>query len=198
MAVSVDICNDALNHLGAEYITSLAEESKTARVCSHQYPLARDFMLRTYVWNFALTRQLLTYSQLVGDVYMYNLPADCIRINKLLSGGAFASPRYKVEGRQLFTNAETVTLSYISKSVSEGLYDVAFNKAVAARLAADMCFNITQSNSLQGSLYALADNIAKDARSTDSMESTPDDFTFAYFDDSRRLGHEIYSDAYEL
>ena len=191
---AIDICNDALNHLGAEYINSLTEESKIARVCRTQYPLTRDFMLRTYVWNFALKREQLTPNgdtPVWGNAFEFNLPADCVRVNKVMKE-SFVAARYKTEGRQLLSAQESLYLSYVSNTVSEGLYDIAFSKAVAARLAADICFNITQSNSLQGALYSLADQIAKDARSTDSMENTPDDYTFDYFDDSRRLGHEVY------
>lgn len=194
---SIDICNDALNHLGAEYINSLSEESKIARVCKKQYPLTRDFMLRTYVWNFALKREQLTPNgdtPVWGSAYEFNLPADCVRVNKVMTD-AMSAARYKTEGRNLLSASNLIYLSYVSNTISEGLYDIAFSKAVAARLAADICFNITQSNNLQGALYALADSIAKDARSTDSMENTPDDYTFGYFDDSRRLGHEIYPDS---
>ena len=196
MTISISICNDALNHLGAEYITSLSEESKTARVCAHQYPIARDTTLRSYVWNFALKRALITptgNTPVWGEAIPFNIPADCVRINKVLVEGNPA--KFKVEGRHVYCVADTIMLSYVSSTASEGLYDVAFNKAVSARLAADMCFNITQSNNLQKDLYALSEQFAKDARSSDSMENTPEDFTFSYFDDSRRVGHEIYPES---
>ena len=200
MAVAVNICNDALNHLGAEYINSLEEETKIARVCKHQYPIARDYMLRTYTWNFALKRDELTPNgdTLVwGEAYEFNMPADCIRLNKVMKSPS-SPARYKVEGRSILSASDVLYISYISNTTPEAYYDVAFNKAVAARLAADICFNITQSNNLQQGLYGLADQIAKDARSTDSMENTPDDYTFDYFDDSRRAGHEIYPIANEF
>ena len=41
MASVVDICNSALNMLGASTITALTEDSKAARVCNQRY----DFIL---------------------------------------------------------------------------------------------------------------------------------------------------------
>jgi hypothetical protein len=42
MASIVDICNGALNQLGATTILSLTEDSKNARLCNARYTQVRD------------------------------------------------------------------------------------------------------------------------------------------------------------
>ena len=42
MASTVDICNGALNQLGATTILSLTEDSKNARLCNSRYTQVRD------------------------------------------------------------------------------------------------------------------------------------------------------------
>ena len=42
MASVVQICNSALNQLGASSITALTENSKNARICNERYETIRD------------------------------------------------------------------------------------------------------------------------------------------------------------
>ena len=57
MAASItDICNSALNQLGASNILSLTEDSKAARICNQRYEFIRDSVFRAHPWK-ALTRR---------------------------------------------------------------------------------------------------------------------------------------------
>ena len=51
MASVVDICNGALNQLGASTILSLTEDSKNARLCNARYTQVRDSVFRSHPWN---------------------------------------------------------------------------------------------------------------------------------------------------
>ena len=51
MASVVDICNGALNQLGATTILSLTEDSKNARLCNSRYTQVRDAVFRSHPWN---------------------------------------------------------------------------------------------------------------------------------------------------
>ena len=42
MASVVDICNSALNQIGASNIIALTEDSKAARLCNQRYDFVRD------------------------------------------------------------------------------------------------------------------------------------------------------------
>ena len=51
MASVVDICNGALNQLGATTIVSLTEDSKNGRLCNARYTQIRDSVFRSHPWN---------------------------------------------------------------------------------------------------------------------------------------------------
>ena len=57
MASLVDICNSALNQLGASTIISLTENSKNARIISQRFDSVRDQVFREHPWN-ALTKRI--------------------------------------------------------------------------------------------------------------------------------------------
>ena len=48
MTSNVDICNSALNMVGASIITSLTEDSKAARVCNQRFTFVRDAVMRAH------------------------------------------------------------------------------------------------------------------------------------------------------
>ena len=48
MASTVDMCNSALNLLGASTISSLTEDTKNARLCNQRYEPIRDRVLNRY------------------------------------------------------------------------------------------------------------------------------------------------------
>ena len=51
MASVVDICNTALNQLGASTILTLTEDSKNARLCNARYTQIRDAVFRSHPFN---------------------------------------------------------------------------------------------------------------------------------------------------
>jgi len=57
MASVVDICNSALNLLGASTITALTEDSKNARLCNQRYEPIRNRTFRSHAWN-CLTKRV--------------------------------------------------------------------------------------------------------------------------------------------
>ncbi|BCV06006.1 MAG: hypothetical protein CM15mV123_200 [uncultured marine virus] len=52
----VDICNEAMDLLGAATITALTENSKEARLCNRRFATVRDATLRSHPWNCAIER----------------------------------------------------------------------------------------------------------------------------------------------
>ena len=60
MASEVDICNSALNMIGASNIISLNEDSKAGRICNQRYALVRDSVFRSHPWNCLMTRVTLS------------------------------------------------------------------------------------------------------------------------------------------
>lgn len=75
MASVVQICNGALNQLGASTILTLTEDSKNARLCNARYENVRDAVFRHHPWN--CLQKEFNYQQiqlhLLGDL-LHNLP----------------------------------------------------------------------------------------------------------------------------
>jgi len=83
MASVVQICNSALNQLGASSITALTENSKNARLCNERYETIRDAVFRSHPWNCLIKRVQLakdTDTPAWGFSFQYTLPADCLRV----------------------------------------------------------------------------------------------------------------------
>jgi hypothetical protein len=186
--IAVDICNSALIKLGAEPISDLTDNTKEAKLCRYQYEKVRNAVLRSAPWSFAVTRALLTPTVVTlefGDENVFQLPADCVRVCKVNDGDA----TYKIEGRYLLTDDDEVEMYYVSKDATPSSYDAAFCEAVAATLAADIAYALTQSQAMMNGLLQLADFYINQARSMNSQEQTPESFKFDTFIDARTAGN---------
>lgn len=135
-----DICNLALGHLGEARITSLDEDSVSARACTLHYNSVRDEVLRSHRWNFAQDRQVLSALEELppfGWARQYELPADCLRVLEVngSEAGDVISSEYIIEGRRILTNAEEVRLVYLRQVPDVSEFDALFVRALAVRLA---------------------------------------------------------------
>ena len=169
MASTVDICNGALNQLGATTILSLTEDSKNARLCNSRFTQVRDGVFRSHPWNCLQKRIELaqdTTAPAWGFKYAYTLPADCLRLLRILD---FDS-NYKVEGRKILSNTETMKILYISRVTDPNEYDELLRETLSSSLAADIAFAVTSNNTTATNMYNLFQDKLKDARFVDSTE----------------------------
>ena len=194
MASKVEICNSALNMLGANNITDLTEDSKNARLLNQRYEPIRDAVFRTHAWNCLIKR-----IQLAADTdtptheytYQYTLPADCLRVLRIgghhdgSSSDLDNGQQFKIEGRKVLTDETTVYLIYISKITDVNEYDTLLQETIAARLAAELCYAVTSSTSLSGSLKESYEEKLREARFTDATEGTADKLDSSTFINSR-------------
>lgn len=195
MSVELDIYNSAVIKLGATPLDAEDEDSKEGRLCRMQYPKIRDAALRSAPWSFAVKRKSLTYIDpnplefSNGDEFVFQLPADCVRVWKLLD-----QPRvkYRIEGRYLIADDSSVNIYYVSNTVAVDGFAADYMECVANLLAADLCYSLTQSTSLKAGLESSAQFWIQQARSTNSQEGTPDNFVFDQFIDSRVGGRAVY------
>jgi len=169
MASTVDICNGALNQLGATTILSLTEDSKNARLCNSRYTQVRDGLFRTHPWNCLQKRIELaadTTAPAWGFTSAYTLPADCLRLLKILDYDS----NYKVEGRKILSNASSMKILYIGRITDPNEYDELLRETLSASLAADIAFAVTSNNTTATNMYNLFQDKLKDARFVDSTE----------------------------
>ena len=169
MASTVDICNGALNQLGATTILSLTEDSKNARLCNSRYTQVRDALFRTHPWNCLQARLELaasTDSPAWGFTYAYTLPANCLRLLRVLDYDS----NYKVEGRKILSNASTMKILYISRITDPNEYDELLRETLSAALGADIAYAVTSNNTTSQNMILSYQEKLKDARFVDSTE----------------------------
>ena len=169
MASIVGICNGALNQLGATTILSLTEDSKNARLCNSRFTQVRDALFRTHPWNCLQKRIQIAADSTApawGFKFAYTLPADCLRLLKILDYDS----NYKVEGRKVLSNTETMKILYVSRVIDPNEYDELLRETLSASLSADIAFAVTSNNTTSQNMYQLYQEKLKDARFVDSTE----------------------------
>lgn len=83
MVSKTDICNLALQNIGAKSIITLTDGSVEATECNLRYESIRKLVLELHPWNFAVKRvalNLLTTSPAFGYDNQFGLPGDFVRI----------------------------------------------------------------------------------------------------------------------
>lgn len=190
MAADVDVCNLALQKLGATRIASITENSRNGRSCNTCYANVRDKELRKYRWKFAHKQVVLaplTTAPPFDYLYGFQLPSDCLRV--ILRNDNDLD--WKIMGQVIYTNSmhttavlptgqtvastPTLELTYIARITDPNAWDPCFLDAVAARMAYQMCEEITQSNTKKQDMLKMYDDAIADARLTDSFEVVPEE-----------------------
>jgi hypothetical protein len=177
MASVVDICNGALNQLGATTILSLTEDSKNARLCNSRYTQVRDGVFRSHPWNCLQKRVELaadTTAPAWGFSYAYTLPSDCLRLLRILDYDS----NYKVEGRKILSNTSSMKILYVARITDPNEYDESLRETLSAAFAADIAYAVTSSNPTASNMYNLFQDKLKEARFVDATEGqniNPDD-----------------------
>ena len=168
----VDICNSALNMVGASQIVSLTEDSKAARVCNQRYVNVRDAVFRSHPWNCLITRQELapdTETPAFEWSYQFTLPPTCLRILQL----EYLDTVFRVEGRKILANESTVNVIFVRKEENTVLYDSLLTETLAARLAHEICYPLVASATLTRQFFELYQSKLSEARFVDATEGTP-------------------------
>ena len=169
MASVVDICNGALNQLGATTILSLTEDSKNARICNQRYTQVRDGVFRSHPWNCLQKRVELAADSTApawGFKVSFTLPSDCLRLLRILDYDS----NYKVEGRKILSNTSSMKILYVARITDPNQYDELLRETLSASLGADIAFAITSNNQTAQNMYTLFQDKLRDARFVDSTE----------------------------
>ena len=191
MASVVDICNSALNLLGASTISALTEDTKNARLCNQRYEPIRNRVFRSHNWNCLIKRVELAQDStgpVIEYTYGYTLPSDCLRVLKVHNGttDSIASALdYKVEGRKIVTDEGTIYLVYVALDTDPNNYDSYLYEAVSHQLAADLAYAITNNSTLANNYMSRADERLREARFIDATENALDTIEANEFTDAR-------------
>ena len=178
MASVVNMCNSALNLLGASTISALTDDTKNARLCNQRYEPVRNRVFRSHAWNCLHKRVQLAQnstSPVVEYDHAYALPSDCLRVLKIHNGttdSIATALDYKLEGRNIVTDIDTVFLIYIALDTDPNNYDTYLRESISHQLAADICYAITNNATLANNYMTRADERLREARFIDATENS--------------------------
>ena len=191
MASVVDICNSALNLLGASTISALTDDTKNARLCNQRYEPVRNRIFRSHPWNCLIKRVQLAQDSdapIIEFANQYTLPTDCLRVLKIHNGttdSVASALEYKIEGRKIKTNEGTVYLVYVALDTDPNNYDAYVQEAVSHQLAADIAYAVTNNATLANNYMSRADERLREARFIDATENSVDTIEANEFTDAR-------------
>ena len=193
----VDICNEAMDLLGAATITALTEDSKEARLSNRRFETVRDQVLRAHPWNAVIERKELAQDSSApafGFAHQYTLPTNpyCLRVLSFWNGNvdneiaAYDSQNmFKVEGRKVLSDETTCRIIYIARITDTEQYDSLLSSTIAHKLASEVAYAITGSNSVAQQMFQLYQARLGEARSMDAAEGMPDKIISDTFINSR-------------
>ena len=178
MASVVNMCNSALNLLGASTIAALTDDTKNARLCNQRYEPVRNRVFRSHAWNCLHKRIQLAQNSTAPVVeydHAYALPSDCLRLLKIHNGSTDSIATaldYKLEGRNVVTDIDTVYAIYIALDTDPNNYDTYLRESISHQLAADLCYAITNNATLATNYMTRADERLREARFIDATENS--------------------------
>tara|TARA_Y100001972_G_scaffold111168_1_gene143654 strand:- start:388 stop:978 length:591 start_codon:yes stop_codon:yes gene_type:complete len=194
MASVVDICNSALNQIGASNIISLTEDSKAARICNQRYNFVRDSVFRAHPWNCLTTRASLapdTATPAFQFSKQFTLPTDpfCLRVLQLSNTDIL----YKIEGRKLLCDESTIEMIYVGRVEDANQYDTLLTETIAAAMAADLAYPLVGSSALSANMFTLYQSKLTEARFVDATEDN--DINTSVISDSRTVAADTFINA---
>lgn len=182
-ASAVDICNQALLMLGAKPITNFTEATTRAQLCATHYPQIRDSVLRAHPWNCAIARSAALAPEATAPTFGWNYsfvqPIDplCLRVLELDP----EESDWVVEGNKILTDENPIKIKYIFQLTDVTKMDSLLVAAIAARLAAELAYAITEHAGLAEVMMKVYQDKLGEARSIDGQEGA------VVFADSRDL-----------
>ena len=191
MASVVDMCNSALNLLGASTISALTDDSKNARLCNQRYEPVRNRVFRSHAWNCLHKRVQLAKNSTAPVVEYSNafaLPSDCLRVLKVHNGvtdSINSDIDYKIEGKNIVTNEGTVFIIYIAIDTDPNNYDTYLQESISHQLAADLAYAVTNNATLADKYMVRADERLREARFIDATENSLGTIESSEFIDAR-------------
>jgi len=178
MAASVvQICNRALQRIGAARIVAIDENSPNARNCNVAYEPVRDRLLRMHPWVFAIKRFNLA-ADAVDPVYggkkLYTVPEDFIRLASVDPEDDHVLRDWQLEGRKILTMDDAPLFGrYVSKVTDPNLMDPLFREALSCLLAFELCEVISQSGPKKESAREDFKEIIAEAKKANAIERRP-------------------------
>ena len=179
-ATQLGLYNEALRLIGERRLASLSENREPRRVLDDIWnDGARDYCLEQGQWNFAMRAVEIEASTTTvpefGYINAFDKPNDHIRTAGVCEDEYFTTPLVRMVEEVGFwlADIDPIYVRYISKDSSYGFdldrWPATFTKYVAAFLASEAVFTLTQSAEKQNYILQIMMRRLQDARSKDAM-----------------------------
>lgn len=154
----------ALDILNVRNITNMEEDTKQAQKCKFWYDVTRQDLLLNLNASFSLSRTVLAedanYKPVKTDeTYGYEnaflLPADCLQV--ICVDDPKENVLYQIENNHLLCDLKNACpIKYIKDITDVSLYDSAFIKVFALKLAEAICLPLTENEQKFSNIRTLA------------------------------------------
>lgn len=181
----VAICNSALTKVGANSIMSLADGTKEANICQLRFEDCMKAVLRMHPWHSAINRIILaplTTQPAYGYQYQFQLPGDFVR---LVSVNPETESDYKIEQSMVLGDFTELYLKYVAFPSDVTVLDDLLTEAIAAYLAWDIGYSITQNMELKKDLAEEKKQALTKAKIANAQELPSQEVEANYFLDAR-------------
>jgi hypothetical protein len=174
MASKVEICNRALQKLGAKRIVSLTDDSVNARACNVAFEPVKLKELRAHTWNFATKRFSIAAdipAPTFGPQNSFTLPADWVRLLAPDPERNIDSLDWTIEGKKIFTNdSAPLQGRYVADITDPNVMDSCFREALSSKLAVELAEELTQSNAKKADAKDDYNSAINEAKRTNAIE----------------------------
>lgn len=174
MATKIEICNRALQKLGARSINSLTEDSKNARSINLAFESVKLAELEDHDWSFAIVREQLAEdatAPIFGFLHSYTLPSDFVRLLDPDELDNSNDLDWQIENGKILTDdSAPLEIRYIKNVTNVSEFTPLFAEVLSCRLAVELCEDITQSNSKMQTAAALYDEALKKAKKSNAFQ----------------------------
>jgi hypothetical protein len=197
MASEIDICNLALGQLGSHSIVSFADGTVEADACTLNYRLARDAVLESRDWSFAIYEvplvKISSPSPALPPEYgqAYAFPDQCLLLRycfipsptsypggQLLYMDATSEqlvtrPSFNVMNGYIMCSTDTLYARYIKRIEDPSKFTTNFIQALATRLAFELAMPLTNKVELQAQKWKEYEAKITEASGRDGSVGTP-------------------------
>lgn len=184
MSSDLDMCNQALSHIGKNQIQSFDQRGPEAEQCKIHFQPALEAALAAFDWNFA--RVIKTLPQLTGITpawpfgFAFTYPADCVRIRRVVPLGA-RDPRDEIRysvgrnpaggnGRVIYTVREAPTFIYTTSAVDLASVDQQFVELFSWHMATRLAMPLTKDLKLRNEMFRMVQAFKTPAEAANANE----------------------------
>lgn len=189
MSSKVELCNRALQRIGAARITSLEDNTESSKACNAIFEMIVEEILSRNDWSSARRRVELAQTldtPAYGYEYEYQLPTDprCLRVLSV-NASPISSVNYRIEGDKLLTDETSISITYTAMLDSSGDYGPYVSRAIVGQLAAELCYAFTATQSKVDAMNGYAEKEFMEAAAADAIQGPPADLRNDDYDGSR-------------